>query len=61
MLSPSVATLRLFLHVLAATVWVGGQLTLAGLVPGLRAIAPDAATRSWPGGSTALPGRHSQC
>jgi putative copper export protein len=31
-----------FLHVLAATVWVGGQLTLAGLVPGLRAAAPDA-------------------
>jgi len=35
-------TVRLFIHVLAATVWVGGQLTLAGLVPGLRAIAPDA-------------------
>jgi len=34
--------LRLFLHVLAATVWVGGQLTLAGLVPGLRALSPDA-------------------
>jgi putative copper export protein len=33
---------RLFLHVLAATVWVGGQLTLAGLVPGLRAISPEA-------------------
>src|SRR5437660_1789450 len=33
---------RLFLHVLAATVWVGGQLTLAGLVPGLRSISPDA-------------------
>jgi putative copper export protein len=35
-------TLRLFLHVLAATVWVGGQITLAGLVPGLRGISPDA-------------------
>ena len=29
-------TIRLFLHVLAATVWVGGQLTLAALVPVLR-------------------------
>jgi putative copper export protein len=36
------ATVRLFLHVLAATVWVGGQLSLAGLVPGLRALSPDA-------------------
>jgi putative copper export protein len=35
-------TVRLFLHVLAATVWVGGQLTLAALVPALRAAAPDA-------------------
>jgi len=35
-------TVRLFLHVLAATVWVGGQLTLAGLVPGLRTLSPDA-------------------
>jgi putative copper export protein len=30
-------TLRLFLHVLGATVWVGGQITLAALVPALRA------------------------
>jgi len=29
-------TVRVFLHVLAATVWVGGQITLAGLVPALR-------------------------
>ena len=27
----SLGTVRLFLHVLAATVWVGGQLTLAGV------------------------------
>ena len=33
---------RLYAHLLAATIWVGGQMTLAGLVPGLRAIAPDA-------------------
>src|SRR5581483_5346451 len=42
MLRPDADTLRLFIHVLAATIWVGGQLTLAGLVPGLRGIAPDA-------------------
>jgi len=34
-------TVRLFLHVLAATVWVGGQITLAALVPALRAAGTD--------------------
>ena len=34
-------TIRLFLHVLAATVWVGGQITLAALVPALRAAGTD--------------------
>jgi putative copper export protein len=33
--------IRLFLHVLAATIWVGGQLTLAGLVPGMRRLSPE--------------------
>ncbi len=42
MLPVTWATVRVFLHVTAATVWVGGQLTLAGLVPNLRAISPDA-------------------
>jgi putative copper export protein len=41
-LHPTLHTLRLFLHVLAATIWVGGQFTLAGLVPGLRTIDSDA-------------------
>jgi putative copper export protein len=42
MLPVTWTTIRLYLHVLAATVWVGGQLTLAGLVPGLRSLSPDA-------------------
>ena len=42
MLEISTATVRLFLHVLAATVWVGGQLTLAGLLPAVRTLGDDA-------------------
>jgi putative copper export protein len=34
-------TIRLFVHVLAATVWVGGQVTLAALVPALRAAGAE--------------------
>jgi putative copper export protein len=41
MLAVSWTTVRLFLHVLAATVWVGGQLTLAALVPTLRALGTE--------------------
>lgn len=36
MLSPNIDTVRLTLHILAATIWVGGQFTLAGLLPVLR-------------------------
>ncbi len=56
MLAVNWDTVRLFLHVLAATVWVGGQIVLAALVPVLRAhgtAVPRAAARrfnqvAWP-------------
>lgn len=36
---------RLFLHVLAASVWVGGQIALAGLLPTARRLGDDAPMR----------------
>jgi putative copper export protein len=33
---------RLILHVLAATVWVGGQFTVAGLLPTIRSLGEEA-------------------
>jgi len=56
MLSIGWDTIRLFLHVLAATIWVGGQITLAALVPVLRRLGaqiPRTAARrfnliAWP-------------
>ena len=41
-LATSVTTLRLTLHVLAAAVWVGGQIVVAGLLPTIRSLGPDA-------------------
>jgi putative copper export protein len=41
-LAPAMDGVRLSLHVLAATVWVGGQLTLAGLVPAARTLGHGA-------------------
>ena len=41
MLSVNWDTIRLFLHVLAATIWVGGQITLAALVPVLRRLGAE--------------------
>ncbi len=42
MLAPALDGVRLSLHVLAAAVWVGGQLTIAGLVPAARQVSDDA-------------------
>ncbi|MGN6607279.1 MAG: hypothetical protein ACTHMS_09765 [Jatrophihabitans sp.] len=41
MLASASDIVRLSLHVVAATIWVGGQLTLAALVPALRAAGAD--------------------
>ncbi len=41
-LSDGLGGFRLILHVLAATVWVGGQFTVAGLLPTLRTLGEDA-------------------
>ena len=55
-LAPAADGIRLTLHVLAAAVWVGGQITVAGLVPTARSLAEDAPKKvarafariSWP-------------
>lgn len=36
MLTPSLAVLVLWIHVIAASVWIGGQLTVAAVMPLLR-------------------------
>lgn len=43
LLAPALDGIRLSLHILAASVWVGGQLTLAGLVPTARELGEGAA------------------
>lgn len=42
MISPTLESLRIFLHILAASVWVGGQVVLGGLVPSVRKSNPEA-------------------
>ncbi len=56
MLAPAIEAVRLSLHVLAAAVWVGGQLTMAGVLPTVRGLGSEAskalarafARVSWP-------------
>lgn len=40
MISPTIDSIRIFLHLLGVAIWVGGQIVLAGLVPALRKSAP---------------------
>ena len=55
-LAPAVDGVRLTIHVLAAAVWVGGQATVAGVLPTVRSLGPDAPRKvarafsrlSWP-------------
>ena len=41
MISPTLNSLRIFLHLVAVAVWIGGQIVLAGIVPTLRVAAPE--------------------
>ncbi len=44
-LASAVSAVRVSIHVLAATVWVGGQLTVAGLLKTVRSLGPDASKK----------------
>jgi putative copper export protein len=41
-LAPALDGFRVIIHVLAATIWVGGQFTVAGLLPTIRTLGDDA-------------------
>ena len=45
MLAPTIVTVRLTLHVLAATIWVGGQIVMTGLVGAARGLGLAVAER----------------
>jgi putative copper export protein len=42
MISPTLDSLRVLLHLIAVAIWVGGQIVLAGVVPALRQASPTA-------------------
>jgi putative copper export protein len=62
MLTPDLDTIRIFAHLLAVAVWVGGQIVVAGIIPSLRRTYPDAtkvvaqafARVAWPAFAVAL-------
>lgn len=42
MIQPTLNSLRIYLHLVAVCVWLGGQIVLAGVVPKLRQTNPEA-------------------
>lgn len=44
MIEPDLNSVRTYLHILAVSVWLGGQIVLAGVVPKLRRTNPEALT-----------------
>ncbi len=46
MLPFELETLRLTLHLLSVSVWIGGQILLAALVPVLREVSPEATKKA---------------
>lgn len=42
MISPSAESFRIALHLIAVAVWVGGQIVVAGIVPAVRRVSPEA-------------------
>lgn len=44
-LAPGLTGIRLTIHVLAASIWVGGQIVVVGLLPTVRSLGEDAPRR----------------
>jgi uncharacterized membrane protein len=42
MISPTIESIRIALHLIAVAVWVGGQIVVAGIVPAVRRVSPEA-------------------
>ena len=60
-LSDGLDGFRLILHVLAATIWVGGQFTVAGLLPTVRTLGRGRPEEGGPGPRPGCCGRPTPC